>query len=212
MKDFPVFPTEHGAASLILKEIPYRREAFIRIQSSQEPELLLDECVGFCAACGAEKIHASGHEYLERYPLHTAMYRMVGQVKLHGDAEVPSMFPVTEQTVARWRTYYNDRMKNVDNASTLEQRDEEKLLSGGAYFIHRAGTLLGIGWLEGDHLQAIASLEPGAGAAICRAMQSLIPQQQMTLEVASTNTKAISLYERMGLLKVEELSRWYRVK
>ena len=122
------------------------------------------------------------------------------------------MFPVTEQTVARWRTYYNDRMKNVDNASTLEQRDEEKLLSGGAYFIHRAGTLLGIGWLEGDHLQAIASLEPGAGAAVCRAMQSLIPQQQMTLEVASTNTKAISLYERMGLLKVEELSRWYRVK
>ena len=69
-----------------------------------------------------------------------------------------------------------------------------------------------IGWLEGDHLQAIASLEPGAGAAICRAMQSLIPQQQMTLEVASTNTKAISLYEHMGLLKVEELSRWYRVK
>ena len=34
----------------------------------------------------------------------------------------------------------------------------------------------------------------------------------MTLEVASTNTKAISLYERMGLLKVEELSRWHRVK
>lgn len=212
MKDFPVFPTEHGAASLILKEIPYRREAFIRIQSSQEPELLLRECVDFCVACGAEKIYASGHEYLERYPLNTAMYRMVGQVKLRGEAEVPSMFPVTEQTAAQWRTYYNDRMKNVDNASTLEQRDEKTLLSGGAYFIHSAGTLLGIGWLEDNHLHAIASLRPGAGEAICRAMQSLIPQQQITLEVASTNTKAISLYERVGLLKVEEISRWYRVK
>ena len=43
-------------------------------------------------------------------------------------------------------------------------------------------------------------------------MQSLIPKQQITLEVASTNRRAISLYERLGFLKVEELSRWYRVK
>ena len=43
MKDFPVFPTSHGAASLTLKEIPYRREAYIKIQSTQEPELLLEE-------------------------------------------------------------------------------------------------------------------------------------------------------------------------
>lgn len=212
MKDFPVFPTEHGVASLILKEIPYRREAFIRIQSSQEPELLLRECVGFCTACGAEKVYACGHEFLEQYPLHTAMYRMTGQIRLQEEAQVPSMFPVTRQTAAQWREYYNERMRHVDNASTLEQQDEEKLLTGGAYFIHAAGKPLGIGWLEGAHLQAIASLQPGAGEAICRAMQSLIPQQSMTLEVASTNTKAIRLYERMGLLKVEEISRWYRVK
>lgn len=212
MKDFPVFPTEHGVASLILKEIPYRREAFIRIQSSQEPELLLHECVGFCTACGAEKVYACGHEFLEQYPLHTAVYRMTGQIRLQEEAQVPSMFPVTRQTAAQWRQYYNERMRHVDNASTLEQQDEEVLLTGGAYFIHTAGKPLGIGWLEGTHLHAIASLQPGAGEAICRAMQSLIPQQPMTLEVASTNTKAIRLYERMGLLKVEEISRWYRVK
>lgn len=211
MKDFPVFTTEHGAASLILKEIPYRSEAFIRIQSTQEPELLLKECTEFCTACGAEKIYASGHEYLERFPLHTAMYRMTGQIRLQEEAEVPSMFPVTPPTAARWRAIYNERMKDVDNASTLEQRDEEKLSSTGAYFIHRAGELLGIGWLEDAHLNAIASVQPGAGEVICRAMQSLIPKQQITLEVASTNTRAISLYERMGLLKVEELSRWYQV-
>ena len=55
-------------------------------------------------------------------------------------------------------------------------------------------------------------MQPGAGEALCHAMQSLIPQQQMTLEVASTNQKAIALYERLGLIKVEELSRWYQVK
>ena len=212
MKDFPVFPTEHGAASLVLREIPYRREAFVHIRSTREPVLLLQECVAFCVACGAERVYATGHENLQQYPLYTRIYRMAGQVHLQEEAEVPAMFPVTAQTAAQWRKLYNQRMANVDNAATLEQKDEERLITGGAYFVHRAGELLGIGWLEGNTLLAMASLQPGAGEAVCRAMQSLLPGQPMTLEVASTNRRAISLYQRMGLLKVEELSCWYRVK
>ena len=212
MKDFPVFPTQHGAASLILKESPYRGEAYIQIQSTQEPDALLEECIHFCAACGAERVYAAGHDILEAaYPLHTSIYRMTGTIQLH-EEEIPAMFPVTEQTAERWRECYNQRMKNVDNAATLESRDTPNIVQGDAYFIHRNGTLLGIGWIEGNKLRAIASMQPGAGEALCRAMQSLIPQQQMTLEVASTNQKAIALYERLGLIKVEELSRWYRVK
>lgn len=212
MKDFPVFPTQHGAASLILKEIPYRGEAYIQIQSTQEPDALLEECIHFCAACGAERVYAAGHDILEAaYPLHTSIYRMTGTIQLH-EEEIPAMFPVTEQTAERWRECYNQRMKNVDNAATLESRDTPNIVQGNAYFIHRNGTLLGIGWIEGNKLRAIASMQPGAGEALCRAMQSLIPQQQMTLEVASTNQKAIALYERLGLIKVEELSRWYQVK
>ena len=34
MKDFPVFTTENGVASLILKEIPYRGEAYIHLRDS----------------------------------------------------------------------------------------------------------------------------------------------------------------------------------
>ena len=212
MKDFPVFPTQHGAASLILKEIPYRGEAYIQIQSTQEPEALLEECIHLCVACGAERVYAAGHNILETsYPLHTSIYRMTGTIQLH-EEEIPSMFPVTEQTAERWRECYNQRMKDVDNAATLESRDTPNIVQGNAYFIHRNGTLLGIGWIEGNKLRAIASMQPGAGEALCRAMQSLIPQQQMTLEVASTNQKAIALYERLGLIKVEELSRWYQVK
>lgn len=211
MKDFPVFSTSHGVASLILKEIPYRQEAFIQIRSSLEPEVLLRECVDFCTACGGERIYASGHECLEAFPLHTILYQMSGEIQLQ-EAEIPSMFPVTEQTVSRWRSYYNQRMKGVDNAATLEQRDEVEILSGGAYFIHRNGIPLGIGWLEGNRLRAVASLQLGAGEAVCRAMQSLIPRQRMILDVASTNTRAIALYERLGFLKTAELSRWYQVK
>lgn len=212
MKDFPVFPTAHGAASLILREIPYRREAYIRIQSALEPELLLEECVSFCAACGGEKVYAAGHRLLERYPFHAAVYEMRGQLSLTGE-EVPAMAPVTGQTVGRWRELYNQKMKGVDNASTLEARDEARILaSGGAYFIHEEGVPLGIGWLEGSRLSALASCRPGAGELVCRAMQSLIPRQQMILEVASTNERAIRLYERLGFVKTAECSRWYRVK
>lgn len=212
MRDFPVFTTEHGAASLILKEIPYRKEAYIRIQSTQEPEKLLEECVSFCTACGAEKVYAAGHNILEAYPLHTCVLQMRGELFI-SEEEIPAMFPVTEQTVAKWRALYNEKMKDVDNASTLEARDEARILSsGGAYFIHDSGIPLGIGWLEENRLSAIAALKPGAGELLCKAMQSLIPQQQIILEVASTNENALRLYERLGFIKSSELSRWYRVK
>lgn len=212
MKDFPVFPTSHGAASLTLKEIPYRQEAYIQLQSTQEPELLLEECVRFCTACGAEKIYASGHDCLEQYPLFTTVCQMKGCLFL-SEEEIPSMFPVTEATVSKWRALYNQKMQGVDSASTLEIRDEAKILeSGGAYFIHDAGVLLGIGWLAGDELKALAAVKPGAGERLCKAMQSLIPQQTITLEVASTNEKAVRLYERLGFLKTAEAARWYRVK
>ncbi len=207
-----MFPTNYGVASLILKEIPYRQEAYIRIQSTQEPEQLLQECISFCTACGAEKIYAAGHSILETYPLHTAVWKMCGTLFL-SEEDIPSMFPVTEQTVSRWRELYNQKMSGVPNASTLEAKDEARILgSGGAYFVHENGILLGIGWLEEDKLSAIAALKPGAGERVCKAMQSLIPQQQITLEVASANEKAIRLYEHLGFLKTQELSRWYRVK
>ena len=212
MRDFPVFTTEHGAASLILKEIPYRKEAYIRIQSTQEPEKLLEECVSFCTACGAEKVYAAGHNILEAYPLHTRVLQMRGDLFI-SEEEIPAMFPVTEQTVAKWRALYNEKMKDVDNASTLEARDEARILSsGGAYFIHDSGTPLGIGWLEDNKLSAIAALKPGAGELLCKAMQSLIPQQQIILEVASTNKKALRLYKRLGFVNSAEVSRWYRIK
>ena len=73
MKDIPVFTTENGAASLILGEIPYRGEAFVRIQDSLEPESLLKECVSFCRMCGAERVYASGHPCLEALPLHLSL-------------------------------------------------------------------------------------------------------------------------------------------
>lgn len=213
VKDFPVFATEYGVSSLILKEVPYRQEAYIHIQDVQPEHLQehLSECVSFCRMVGAEKIFVADHPLLEGYPLHTAVYEMRGSAWVDR-ALLQNVFPVTEQTVSRWRQIYNDRMRTVDNAGTLEARDERKILdSCGAYFIHDNGSLLGIGWMEDTKLLAIAAVIPGAGEKIMHTLMSLVEGADMTLEVASTNNRAIRLYEKLGFLKTAENAKWYRV-
>lgn len=211
MKDFPIFTTQYGAASLILKEVPYRQTAYIHLHDSQEPEALLAECISFCRICGAETIFASGNSILESYPFHTAIWEMRGQIT-DSQEELPQLWPVTEESVQQWRELYNQKMRQIPNAGTLEARDEKRILNScGAYFVHNCGEMLGIGWVIENHLEVIASVYPGAGERICTAMQSLNPEQPLLLEVASANQKAVSLYERMGFMKVRELSRWYQV-
>lgn len=213
MRDFPVFATDFGVASLVLKEIPYREEAYITIQDVQPGgfEEHLKECVSFCRMAGAEMIYAKGHEQLEQYPLHTAVYEMRGTAWVDKE-QLECLFPVTEETVSRWRTLYNERMRAVDNAGTLEARDEKRIIeSGGAYFVHRNRELLGIGWLEDTKLLAVAAVQKGAGERVIHTLMSLVEGADMTLEVASTNERAIRLYEKLGFLKTAEISRWYRV-
>lgn len=214
MRDFPVFATDFGVASLVLKEIPYREEAYITIQDVQPDgfEEHLKECVSFCRMAGAEMIYAKGHEQLEQYPLHTAVYEMRGTAWVDKE-QLECLFPVTEETVSRWRTLYNERMRAVDNAGTLEARDEKRIVEGGgAYFVHRDCELLGIGWLEDTRLLAVASVKPGAGERVMHTLMSLIEGADMTLEVASTNERAIRLYEKLGFLKTAQISRWYMIK
>ena len=213
MKDIPMFTTEYGVASLILKEIPYRRLAYIRILTVRDGLIaeLIAECVSFCRMVGAEAVYAAGHDDLEQWPVYTTVLEMRGEARVDWE-KVENIFPVTEQTVLRWREIYNERMRGVDNAATLEARDENRILeSGGAYFVHRQGELLGIGWLEDGKLLAVAAAIPGAGERVMHTLMSLDEGGQITLEVASTNERAIRLYERLGFVKTREINRWYRV-
>ena len=214
MRDIPLFSTEDGVSSLILKEIPYRSEAYIHIGDVQPGglEKHLGECVGFCRMAGADRVYATGHPELEGYPLHTAVLEMRGTAWVDTD-KLRCLFPVTEATVSRWRQLHNEKMASVDNAGTLEGREEERILSsGGAYFVHDNGDLLGIGWLEEDRLLAIAAVQPGAGELVAHSLMSMIEGADICLEVASTNRKAIRLYEKLGLLPTREVCRWYRVE
>lgn len=209
MKDIGVFPTQYGVASLILREIPYRQEAYIRVQDVQPEDLslLLNECADFCRACGAEKILWTGAET----EAESAMTVLRMQATARADrALVEQLFPVTEKTAARWRQIYNEKMSSVPQARTLSFADEKELSeSGGTYFVHSNGELLGIGWIEDTHMLAIASCKPGAGERIVHTLMSLIEGLDMTLEVSDRNKKAINLYQRLGFVTTGIVSQWY---
>lgn len=213
MRDFPIFTTDYGVASLVLKEIPYKKEAYICIRDVQPNgfDAHLRECVGFCKMAGAENIYATGHDELKGYPHYTTVMEMCAS----GDAQsedIAQLFPVTGQTVKHWREIYNQRMREVHNSGTLESRDEKRILeSGGAYFVHEDESLLGIGWLQDHKVLAMASVVPGTGERVLRTLMSIYTGESVRLEVATTNLKAVRLYEKMGFVPVKEVSSWYCV-
>ncbi len=211
MQDIPMFTTEHGVASLALKEIPYKSTAYITIQDSCQPEEFLQECVDFCKMAGAEKVYATGHEMLEQYPLHTAVMQMSVLRERLSDTDA-ALFPVTEKTAEHWRNIYNEKMFSIPNASTMTKTDMQTLLQqGGGYFVHRGEELLGIGIARGDTVESVISLKPGTGREVMLALCGGLNTETVILEVASTNFPALKLYEKLGFAKTKEISAWYDV-
>ena len=211
MRDFPIFTTENGVASLVLREIPYRGEAYITLQDTQNPKELLAECVDFCKMAGGEKIYATGHDWLENYPVYTRVVKMQRDREGLPESEA-ALFPVTEKTIEDWRSLYNERMRDVPGASAMTREGGKQLLAkGGGYFVHKDGQLLGIGIARENKIEAIAAAKPGAGETVLLALRSALFSENIVLEVASNNARAIRLYERLGFLKTELLRTWYDV-
>ena len=212
MKDIPMFDTETGVSTLVMKEIPYKQIAYVKVQSVQPGGLQahLSECVSFCRMCGAEQIFASGHAELDQWPHRCTVITMARSVPETMESGA-NLFPVTEQTVSRWRGIYNEKMAPVDNAATMTARDEKEILAGGAYFVHEDGELLGIGWMKESELLCIASCRRGAGERVMNTLLTLADCDRVQLDVASTNRRALRLYERMGFVPVAEKTKWYQI-
>lgn len=212
MKDIPIFSTEYGVASLILKEIPYQAAAYIIIRDSLEPERLLAECAEFCRACGAGRIYGTGHPILESKPLYTAMWEMRCAVTAIPDTDA-ALWPVQEQLLERWRELYNQKVRSVPNGAWMTEADGRQLLTkGDGYFIHRGGELLGIGRASGCAIDWVASASPGGGRDVVCALAHALTEDTAVLTVASENKKAVKLYEGLGFVRCRELSRWYTVR
>lgn len=212
MRDIPIFTTEHGAAGLVLREIPYTGVAYITLHDSLQPDMLIQECVDFCRAAGAEKIYATGHTFLEQFPLRTELWRLQ-QNRANLPITDAEAHPVTAQTLEFWRTLYNEKMRPVPNSAFMTKADSEKhLQQGTGYYVYREDVLLGIGIASGEIVETVISTKPGAGADVLLALCSALACEQVFLEVASANLPAVRLYEKLGFQKIAKLSSWYTVK
>jgi len=212
MKDIPVFTTEHGAASLILSQIPYREEGYIHVQSSLEPKLLLEECAGFLRACGAERIYATGEDLPQELETYTTLVQMQIATEALPETDV-ALWPVLQENLGQWADIYNQKTARIPlGAWMTDPQRKELLASGEGYFVHRNGQLLGIGRVCADTLHFVAAVQPGAGADVVAALGKLVTEPVLQLTVASTNEKAIRLYEKLGFIKTRKISTWYCVK
>lgn len=212
MKNIPFFTTENGVASLNLKEIPYKKTAYICIQSSENVKMLLKECVDFCTAVGAERIYAAAENGLDEFPVHASVLKMsIGKEQLPQTGA--ALFPVQERTAQQWQEIYNSRMQNVSHSTYLSESDVNTLIKQGeAYFVHRGDVLLGIGVISDDCIKSVISVIPGKGEDVLLSLCQGIFSEIISLEVASDNVPAMKLYKRLGFSPVCEVKKWYLVK
>lgn len=211
MRDIPMLQTPYGTAGLVLREIPYQQDAYVRIQCVTDPSGLIGECVDFCRAAGAEHVFATGHSCLESYPLSTVILSMTCDKETIGETDA-ALWPVQENTAKAFQQIYNEKIVHVPNGAWMDHKDVEEMLArGDGYFVHRGETLLGIGRVYDGSILWVAAVTKGAGADVVKALAGAVHTDTVKLDVASVNEKAKSLYERLGFVAVAEKSRWYQI-
>lgn len=211
MRDIPMFTTENGIASLILSEIPYNRKAYIRIHDSCMPDALLQECYDFCKMAGAETIYAGGDPVVVQYPHHTDVLEMCRSCEELPETDA-KLVSLQKEMLENWRDLYNSNMRNVLGASFMTITKAEEILSKGiGYLIYRDDKLIGIGIAQEDRIDCVVSLIPGSGRDVLVALCGVLTGERIVLEVASTNKRAVSLYEKLGFVQTEVKFSWYQI-
>lgn len=200
MRDIPLFTVTDGMATLILHEIPFRKEAFIWIRTVfGSVEGLVKECIGFCKAAGADRVYFSGDMDLSAFPIHARLiYRSVTKSTLPSTQAVA--LPVENEE--RWLTHYRRRFLQVPAAQSTPS-------SEGRYDIFCNGKLIGIGQIQGGMLMSVASLEKGMGKDCLCALAAHGQGISIRLVCAEENLPAMRLYDSLGFSKEEVKEIWY---
>ena len=211
MKNIPMFTTDAGVASLILEEIPYKKEAYIRIQTAIDPQLLIEDSVAFCKTAGADVVYATGHAFLNQYPFYTEIINMTCRRE-----ELPptkaELCPIQPETMQLWCEIYNVNMSNVANAATMtigKLKSESHV--NNCYFVYENELLIGIGMAQSCFVDALVSVIPGKGKDVLSALSNALTENFVTVTVAVNNKRAISLYRKLGFIEKESISKWYCV-
>lgn len=217
MKNIPVFTSSYGIATLILREIPWNRTAYVLIQSvwnNQKAELL-EECRGFCRAVGAEQIYATwGLEELPAEPVWEMRIMSRPKAGLPVPERPLALEPLTRENSGEYLRIYNACFREVPCAASYDQASLEPLYGEDLAWLTKVdGEYAGVAEISKTGLEGIAVLPEyrGLGYGLALAVLPMVPSTQLRLKVASTNLRAIALYERLGFVCTQTEKRWWRL-
>ncbi len=201
MKDIPIFTATNGIASLILREIPYRREAFVQVRGvfTQLPSLLR-ECAAFCRMAGAERIFATGTEDFSAYPVHARLIERETSTEKLPTAEATAVATEEEE----WLSCYREAFRSVPAARTLTHMEH-------CYWIMEKGERIGLGQIHDGALYSVAALQKGAGERCVCALAAASPAPNIRLLCAMENQPAMKLYDRLGFSRGPLKECWYEI-
>lgn len=209
MKDIPAFTTENGIASLVLRDIPYSKRAYVSIVSSDNIDTLMEDVIRFCKALDTQELLGYGEIFAGRYPLEETVLLMEGP-KVNVDTVV--LKPVCEEDAKQFCALYNEKMKHLKTVCLMTLKEANRLICGKqAYFILENDCRIGFGVVTENEIRALAAMTPGTGKKVVCALGRLISGDRIRLEVAGSNTKALQLYDGLGFKCVKVMERWYKI-
>ena len=215
MKDIPVFTGAHGVATLVLRQIPWSGCAYVLVRSVwTDAAAFLQECLGFCRACGAKQVFASWE--LEELPAEHAYDMLQMQME---KADLPQAEPVAVQSVTKenapaFLELFNRLFCPIPNAAAYTGQDLSRLTAEQTGFlVYRAGHPAALAEISKQGLEAIAVVPQakGLGYPLAATVLQMVPSKTITLKVASTNEPALRLYARLGMEQTAVLSRWWKL-
>ena len=202
MKDLPIFTGCCGIATLILHEIPYRKEAYVLVRSVfTTPEEFMEECESFCRAAGADRIYYGGKGDFASCSVYASlMERSVPLKSLPSTDAVASAAASEEEET--WLSFYRKRFAAVPAATGCPSMD-------GIYFIRQGGEIIGLGQVKDSEICAVASLKPHAGADCVCALAACCSGETITLLCAEQNEPAMKLYDSLGFSRGRIKEVWF---
>ena len=214
MKDIPVFTAANGIATLVLKEIPHCGRAYVLIRAVwTDAAALLEECRGFCRACGAEEIYASWDtEELPAAPAYDLLEMTCRKADLPQPTAPVQLVELCPENGPQYLEIYNRCFHNLPGAATYGNQDLQRLYGEElAYLAVVDNQFAGVAEISKDTLEGIGVLPEhrGLGYNLALAVLDRIPSVNLHLKVANTNERALALYTRLGFRVQAVVRRWY---
>ena len=216
MKDIPLFTSDCGLATLILREIGWSGSAYVLVRSVWNGRVagLLDECARFCRAVDAKQIFACW-ETAELPARHA--YDMLDMAcpksKLPPGGPV-DLEPLTRDNAGDYLRIYNECFRQVPAAASYDKKSLEPLYGEDLAWLARVdGQYAAVAEISKAGLEGIGVLPPfrGLGYDLALAVMAMVPSPEVRLKVASTNARARALYARLGFAETGVSRRWYRL-